>query len=169
MNLLEDCEVYIHGLWHPSNQPESGELEYEVFSQIDRIVIAVASYFVEGAVASTTDEVKFAAFVETSNLKTAWYIASTRWVHRVSAPFIQKSDEFVTRRTLQVRAISIAVPIACSCGKSLEVLSTFMAQRTSRFWWIRRKNWLRSRFVLDPSHFLRQRGRVVVVKLRDVF
>jgi hypothetical protein len=119
-------------------------------------------------VASTTDEMKLSAFVEAGNLKTAWYIASTLWVHRVSAAVIQKSDKFVARRTFQVRAISIAVSIARPCGELLQILSTLMAQGTSRFRWIRRKDWLRSRFVLDPSHFLGQRGRILAESVRDV-
>jgi hypothetical protein len=119
--------VYLHILCGPSNQSECRELENVVFSQFDWPVFVITSYFVEGAVASTTNEVKLSAFVEAGNLKTAWYMASTLWVHRVSAAVIQKSNKFVTRRTFQVRAVSIAVPIACPCDESLQILSTFMA------------------------------------------
>jgi hypothetical protein len=119
-------------------------------------------------VASTADEVELSTFAEAGDLKTAWYMASTLWVHRVSATVIQESNELVTLGTLQVRAVRITIPIACSCGEFLQIASTLLTQGTPRFWWIRRKDWLRSRLVLDPSHFLGQRGRLLSEGVRDV-
>jgi hypothetical protein len=168
MKLLKHYEVYIHVLRGPSNQSECREFEYVVFSQIDWLVFTITSYFVEATVASTTDEVKLSTFVEAGNLKTAWYMAVTLWVYRVSAAVIQESNEFVTFGAFQVRAVSIAIPVAYPCGQSLQVASTLLAQGTPRFWWIWRKDRLRSRFVLDPSHFLGQRGRILAESVRDV-
>jgi hypothetical protein len=119
-------------------------------------------------VASTTDEVELSAFAEAGDLKTAWYMAFTLWVHRVSATVVQESDELVTLGTFQVRAVRIAIPIACPCGEFLQIASTLLAQGAPRFRWIRRKDWLRSRLMLDPSHFLGQRGRLLSGGVRDV-
>jgi hypothetical protein len=99
MKLLKHYEVYIRILRGLSNQSECRELEYVVFSQINWLVFTITSYFVEAASASTTNEVELSAFVEAGDLKTAWYMAFTLWVYRVSAPIIQESDEFVTLGT----------------------------------------------------------------------
>lgn len=168
MKLLKYCEVYIRILRGASNQPECRKFEYVVFSQIDWLVLTITSYFVEATVASTTDEVELSTFVEAGNLKTAWYMAVTLWVYRVSAAVIQEINEFVTFGAFQVGAVSIAVPVACPCGQSLQVAPTLLAQGTPRFWWIWRKNRLRNRFVLDPSHFLGQIGRILAKCVRDV-
>lgn len=134
MKLLQHYEAYIRVLRGPSNQLECRQLEYVVFSQLDWLIFTITSYFVEAAVASTTDEVKLSTFVEAGNLKTAWCMTFTLWVYRVCAAVVQESDESVTLRTFQVRAVSIGVPVACPCGQSLQVASTLFTPGTPKFW-----------------------------------
>lgn len=71
------AKLFIPVLCNHSNQPETRQLSYQVFSQVDGLVVCVMSYFVKSAVTGTADEVEFSALVEAGHLETAWSVTFT--------------------------------------------------------------------------------------------
>lgn len=110
------------------------------------------SDLVEGAVTGATNEVKLSPFVGAGYLKTARHVTLASRVDRMAASFVQESDESITRRAFQIRAIGVPVPVTRSRCEPEEVLPTLTAYRAARLPRLRRVDRLPGIFVLDSGH-----------------
>lgn len=98
------------------------------------------------------NEVKPSPFVRAGNLKTARHVTFASRVDQMAASLVQESDEFVTWRAFQVRAIGVPVSVTRPRCEPNEVFPTLTAYWAARLPRLKRVNRLRGIFVLDPGH-----------------